>query len=675
MIRLTEAQRTAINEINQNLQIVACAGSGKTEVITRRIARLLREKTVLPKNIVAFTFTEKAAESMKSRIASALATEQYDTPDLHEMFVGTIHGFCWNLLQTYSTEYSDYKILDTVKSHLFIERYSSMCGLSDLGLAPSYHNRILFLDCISKMIDNYDAKNEWTETQTAVFEKYMDCLKRHHYIDFSTLIFEAIRTIKESKTVQDYIRSVKYLIVDEYQDIDDLQESLIRSFSSFGANICVVGDDDQTIYQFRGSNADNMIEFANRYPNVRQIMLDTNFRCASQIVSVAESVIQHNNVRIKKEMKSANIKMTGNVEAIRCEDADEQYAHICQKIIELRKSGVPYKEIAVLSRKGKYIDSIKRILEQHSIPCVANSSESFFHGSYFFRLKGTLAFLASPEKATLYECWEDVVSRSQLLGGYKALRRTAISGGTAKSLRLSESIASFLKQIDFLSDKYADIDEREWTLSFFETILNDYDEIYGDLQLSARVTKLLRFLEYASEEYKYYAIIQGDNPDDAVQIMTVHKSKGLEFHAVFLPNLSEGQFPVSRIGGKKYYSVLGGYFASNKDKYESDVEDERKLFYVAATRAKQQLFFLFDNSRKGVSRFVREASKSGIFEIDPDELEEEQFKRNADIALEALRDYYGTAVGFMPGAFGDLEALDYRDADDLIGEARSLGFL
>ena len=261
---LTDAQRSAINEISQNLQIIACAGSGKTEVITRRIARILREKVIRPKNVVAFTFTEKAAASMKARIASALESDQYAPPDLDEMFVGTIHSFCWNLLQTYSDKYTDFKILDTVKSHLFIERYSSTCGMSDLGLVPSYHNRILFLDCISKMIDSYGAKNEWTETQISVFDKYMDCLKEHHYLDFSMLIFEAIRQIKESKPVQDYIRSVKYLIVDEYQDIDDVQEILIRSFSSFGANICVVGDDDQTIYQFRGSNAENMIQFANR---------------------------------------------------------------------------------------------------------------------------------------------------------------------------------------------------------------------------------------------------------------------------------------------------------------------------------------------------------------------------------------------------------------------------
>ena len=525
------------------------------------------------------------------------------------------------------------------------------------------------------MIDNYDAKSEWTEAQTSVFEKYMDCLKRHHCIDFSMLIFEAIRQIKESKTVQDYIRSVKYLIVDEYQDIDDVQESLIRSFSSFGANICVVGDDDQTIYQFRGSNAENMIQFANHYPNVRQIRLDTNFRCAPQIVSVADSVIQHNNERIRKEMKSGNTVMTGSVEAIRCEDADEQYEYICQKIIELHKSGVPYKEIAVLSRKGKYINSIKRILERHSIPCAANSTESFFQGSYYERLKGTLGFLATPDKAMLYECWEDVVSQAQLLSGYKTLRRIAIGGGTAKSLRLSESIAAFLKQIDFLSDKYADMDEREQAAAFFETILNDYDEIYGDFQLSARVTKLLRFLEYAADEYKYYSMKQSDSPDDAVQIMTVHKSKGLEFQVVFLPHLSEGQFPVDHVGGKKYYSVLGGYFASNKDKYESDVEDERKLFYVAATRAREHLHFTYDVSRKEVSRFVKEASESNVFDLDPDDFQTDWYSREVDNALNALRDYYGSAVGLMPGAYGDLEALDERDSDDLISEAMRLGLM
>lgn len=271
-VQLTAEQQEAIDEIERNLQIIACAGSGKTEVITRRIANILQTKPdIKPENIVAFTFTEKAAASMKERIVQTLIPQP--DFDVDRMYIGTIHSFCYHLLSQFSEQFRDYKILDTVKSHLFVTRYYKECGMSDLELEPYPRNVILYLQCIEKMIDDYSRADTWTAQQRDVLDKYIACLYNHGYIDFSLMIFESLRQIEENDAVSQSLKSIRYLVVDEYQDVDDLQEKLIRCIADAGANICVVGDDDQTIYQFRGSNADNMITFSERYCDVHQVRL------------------------------------------------------------------------------------------------------------------------------------------------------------------------------------------------------------------------------------------------------------------------------------------------------------------------------------------------------------------------------------------------------------------
>lgn len=164
-VKLTHAQQEAIDEVERNLQIIACAGSGKTEVIAQRIANILRSKSdIKPENIVAFTFTEKAAESLRSRIEKA-ADMQLSEGD---MYIGTIHGFCYQILQQYTEQFREYKVLDSVKNHLFVDRYYKNCGMCDLGLEQHPRNVNLFVQCIEKMIDDYDNRDNWTQGQRDV---------------------------------------------------------------------------------------------------------------------------------------------------------------------------------------------------------------------------------------------------------------------------------------------------------------------------------------------------------------------------------------------------------------------------------------------------------------------------------------------------------------------------
>ena len=292
--------------------------------------------------------------------------------------------------------------------------------------------------------------------------------------------------------------------------------------------------------------------------------------------------------------------------------------------------------------------------------------------------------------------------------GFKYLRSCARGGAYS----LSEIIRGFCEKIEFLNDNAADIEIRRMDLEGISTILDDYDEIYGDWQLSARIAGILKFLgTQAAEEYKYHCFKPKDPNADAVQIMTVHKSKGLEFHTVFLPELMKREFPVSNIGGKKYYHVLGGVFEQNKEKYQSDLEDERKLFYVAVTRAKENLFMTYELSAQPLSCFVKESANSSYLKIDrndlvdtpqkdadnhylppshssPDphtakntlQLEEErilqqEYWATVKYARSQLYDYYGTACRFFPAAHADLVRIKSMSPEEILFEASKCGLI
>lgn len=685
-MKLTKNQYEAISHIDGNLQIIACAGSGKTEVISRRIAHILQSKSdVNPENIVAFTFTEKAAASLKKRIEKAVGST------VQGMYIGTIHGFCRFLLNRYTNKFNDFKVLDTVKNHLFVTRYAEICGMKSLGLNGTLRASQLFLQCIDKLIDDYDNIDNWLDKHREVLDKYISCLYNHKYIDFSLLIFEALRQIEENAEVELFLSKIKYLVVDEYQDVNDIQEKLIKAIANAGANICVVGDDDQTIYQFRGSNANNMIEFKNHYNNVHQVLLSKNFRSQGAIIDVARTVIQCNINRISKDMISCAESEQSNVCAKGYASVEDEYSGIVKKILILHKKGIPFNQMAILVRKGKHIVSIAKKLESEQIPFNADSSDEFFSGNYFKRFVNTLSVLDTVDKVKLYEQWNDIVERKQFNIGFKFLRNCS----RGEHQRLVDIIKGFCDKIEFLNDDLPDLQNRIEDLEGICKILEDYDEIYGDYQLSARISGLLKFLElHAAEEYKYHRFRQIKEEKDEVQLMTIHKSKGLEFHTVFLPRLNKKEFPVTKMGGKKYYTVLGGVFEVNKNKYESDVEDERKLFYVAITRAKINLFISYTLAKQPVSEFVKNASKSSELQINMEDLiyepkkiknevqkkikNEVQEKIDKEIlkkARESLYSYYHTANHFFPGIILEYSDICAQGPEAIIEEAKKLGLI
>lgn len=698
-MNLTEEQMLAVDEIEHHLQIIACAGSGKTEVIVRRIVNILeKNQEISSEQIVAFTFTEKAAASMKSRIKKLL--QKTGTLDYGDMYVGTIHSFCLSILRKYNDRFKDFKVLDSVKSHLFVRRYYDKCGISDLGLQPYPRDVKLYLECIDKMVNDYDNRGTWDETQQLVFDKYRTFLYEYKYFDFSLIFFEAIQQARKCSDLRNYLSSLKYLIVDEYQDIDDVQEILIRLLHGFGINICIVGDDDQTIYQFRGSNADNMIHFSDRYRDVHQVWLEKNFRCSDKIVDIADNVIKFNQNRIQKKMISKDVSSALSCTAAkRFDSPDDEYEGIAKQISVLHMEGIPYSEIAILVRKRKYINPICSVLERNGIPYDSDSAEHFFLGKYFRCFVDTMQCLIDVDKAQLYQCWAEIVDRDNFNLGFRYLQK-ARRGSNRYITSLNILFNGFIDNISLLQTETDDMQERENAVNAFRTILSDYDEIYQDQQFSARITGLLKFLEFqAADEYKYHNFITKAKGTDTVQVMTIHKSKGLEFNTIFLPDLEEGIFPASKIGGKRYWHILGGAFEENKDKFDSGIEDERKLYYVAITRAKQNLFLYYELSKKNLSNFVKEAAHSTYLDIERADLyynvpeksryrndfhiggnmekkqHQKEYREQVKLIRHKVLDYYGSAIHFFPAARMDYDRVKIMNDEELLEEARKLAII
>jgi DNA helicase-2/ATP-dependent DNA helicase PcrA len=310
----TKSQRQAFLTIDRNLQIIACAGSGKTQVISQRIVEILsstKNSGVKPENIVAFTFTEKAAGELKTRI-QRLALETLGTDDgLAEMFVGTIHGYCLNLLQQPPVyRFLKYSVLTDVQQRLLIDRNSTKCGLTEVpllngGTLSRWIDSRLYQSLLSVLQEGGVRTRVIPQAVKDAARKYAALLEEKKFLDYSGMLGHAVSELKSNQQLRETIsKKVRFLVVDEYQDINPLQEKLISEIADLGSNICVVGDDDQTVYQWRGSDVRNIITFEQRYAGVKAVRLNENFRSSKGIVITARKIVEKNPDRLDKKMES-----------------------------------------------------------------------------------------------------------------------------------------------------------------------------------------------------------------------------------------------------------------------------------------------------------------------------------------------------------------------------------
>lgn len=623
-VRLTDEQQKAIDLMPQhNLQIIACAGSGKTEIVARGIAEIIRQG-VKPSEIVAFTFTEKAAEEMKARIRSKLARENGNEAALADMYVGTIHSYCFEELQRLRPEYRSYDVLDEASRIAYVSKpnlYFNKLKLKRLELRGK-GRKLKRYTVISRFIRTADLvmdeqigfkkirrdDPELAESLAA----YQEALRHDRYMDFATMIHNLVQLLKtDAKSLKELHAVVRHLVVDEYQDINGLQEQLIRLMTGPKTKIAVVGDDDQSIYWWRGSVVGHLIDFKTHFKNVETANLEANFRSSRGIVALANDFISRNRKRLPKKMAAANPHKTAHARADiqykHFKDEKEQARFITGKIKELAGAdfndkngnayGLSYGDMAVLIRSNSDIKRFLPFLEEAKIQYVVDSGEAIFEQEIVLNIIGLLDAVFRLDTVPMPKLVRNLISYFKS-SGYKS----------SSESKLSKQIVRLRSELDRVKAKgpkdylgglglqgvYHDLleaagireaglsDADHYYLATLSRAISDYETVWQ--RLRHLEYKYFRGFIHAWGQHSYSVEERSETlPMNRVKVMTVHKAKGLEFPVVFMPYLNR------KSGGGRLDTFLDKSLF-DAARYAGGEEEERRVNYVAMTRAEKHLF-------------------------------------------------------------------------------------
>jgi DNA helicase II / ATP-dependent DNA helicase PcrA len=634
MTEYTTAQAAAIACVDQPLQIIACAGSGKTQVISQRIAAILAKPGVKPLNVIAFTFTEKAAAELKERVLSIVERELGDVTGLAEMFIGTMHGYCLDLLQRLVPDKFKFSVLTDITAQLFVDRYSAKSGLTSCptsarnGVLRRYIDSKLYLQVLSVLREDEIAFDHVPVDVIESSEKYITLLRENSLFDYTQIIRSAVEYLEgdpyeddDFVRVQDHIRGdIRYVVVDEYQDVNPLQERLVRGLVRFGSNLCVVGDDDQTIYQWRGSQVSNIVTFGNRYPDVRQVVLDDNFRSSPGVVELGRSVAERIPAgdRLPKAMVASGHQTweRGDLLALTFGDPESEATWIVDRIEHLR--GVPFRDdptseprglswsdCAVLFRSvAKDSEPVVAELRRRNIPAIVKGLNRLFESPEIRAVVGIFRFMAGEIEAgllkTLWDAAMLIPHGAEWARGLKVLEtgRDFAANRRHSVYNIQRLYLDFLEALAIREDTLpGDASRRElvfYQLGKFSQAISDYEQIYFTTAPKAKYEGFAMWLEHQAPGY--YADADADvgyATPNAVTIATVHQAKGLQWPAVFLPALRRNRFPSRVRGGVTLRHVVPDEAIEDPARYRGTVEDETRLLYVAVTRAQKFLYATF----------------------------------------------------------------------------------
>ena len=643
-MQYTVEQQNAINTTNQNLQIIACAGSGKTQVISQRIVNILKQGSVEAKNIIAFTYTEKAAAELKTRVLKLCREQLGNINGLAEMYIGTIHSWCLQAIQDNIFKYQKYAILDEIKLKLFIDKYYNEVGMATAGL-DRYKDTGKYIGILSvlreaQLSDGTELPHEWKEALNA----YQNTLHKHSYFDFTTIMTEAIENLKSNKVFQEKILGqLKYLIVDEYQDVNPIQEELIHQLSTEGANICVVGDDDQTIYQWRGGDVTYIQNFKTRYKDVKYIKLEDNFRSTKGVVDAALKCITNNVQRLPKVMKAEGHQVydEGDILYNQFEDVESENDFIANTILKLRGKnfsdklnatprGLDYSDCAILLRTWKKATSIMEKLAENNIPFVVGGVNELFQRPEIKASVAIYQYLSQDiDEAALKMYWQAVTPKIQSEDVDKAIEFLKKKFPSPKmyfaTFNLQEIYWTFIEKAKLTEEVFEDHNHEGivgneinevifYNLGMFSQIINDFETIHFKDSPTHKIGRFLNFLQYSADGYYPEGWLNNAlKTPNAVQIMTIYQSKGLEFPVVFVPGLNKNYLPIKKPGGKQIWHYIDRKWIKDQQRYEGGTEDERRLFYVAITRSQKFLFITRSKENQlyqKESEFAKEVSNS-----------------------------------------------------------------
>jgi DNA helicase-2/ATP-dependent DNA helicase PcrA len=637
MKTFTQSQQEAIACLDEPLQIIACAGSGKTQVVSHRIAAILSKADVAPRNLIAFTFTEKAAAELKERIHTVLEEEGISTQGIAEMYVGTMHGYALDLVQRLVPETFKFSVLTEITARLFIDRNSRKSGLTTCPtLSPGtprlrrfLHSK-LYMQATSVLREDTVDESLVPRGVLESYWEYMKLLYDNAFFDFTEMINLAVQLLEgdvnedaAAALVQRHIRDdVQYVVVDEYQDVNPLQERLIRGLTQFGANLCVVGDDDQTIYQWRGSEVGNIVTFSDRYDDVRQVTLADNFRSSEGVVEIGRSVAEliPAGQRLSKAMVATGHQkyQRGDLLALDFPGPEAEAAWICGRIQAMRglafadtassePRGLSWSDFAVLFRSvAKDAGPLASEMRKRGIPFVVKGLNRLFESPEIQAIVGIFRYMnAQIDEPTLRQLFRDadllpVHGNWGRAVGVLDDGRDFDRGERWGVYNIQRLYLEFLESLELREETLPGDPTRAelvfYQLGKFSQAISDFEAIYFNTDPAQKYKAFADWLTYEDQAPSYYADSDADvgyAAPDAVVISTVHQAKGMQWPAVFVPCLRNNRFPAKRQGGLGLFHVIPDTAISSPDRYRGTVEDETRLFYVAVTRAQKYLFTSF----------------------------------------------------------------------------------
>lgn len=666
---LNPEQRRAVLLEDRNSLILAGAGSGKTKVLTSRIAYLCREGRADLENILAVTFTNKAAKEIQARVSSMLGVSAFG------MWIGTFHGIAHRLLRKHAHELGldkNFRILDQDEQAQLLKRVIKELELDDKKYPPK-----LLQNFINKQKDQAIRSNklsrQYDSHYNGIYKAYEEKLQAEQALDFADLLLYLYELFSLNKQLREYYqRMFKYILIDEFQDTNSVQYKWLKLLLIDDNYIMAVGDDDQSIYGWRGAVVDNIHSFVKDVADVDIVKLEQNYRSTKNILNAANSVIKNNDNRMSKQLWSA-AEEGQKVDVYTAVNERDEAKYIIDKIRDLHANGTDYNDIAILYRSNY----LSRVLEES---CIYGSIPYRIYGGFKFfdraEVKDALAYLRLAVSKADNLAFERIINTPTRGLGAKTLE-TIRNFAQINSLSLWQAtievvqrdlltkrtaglLLKFIALIENISAKVADLSLDKLLEVVIEAsgLIASYEEKNTEKDRQ-KIDNLKELISAAKDfepqiellddntdilqEFLSFAVLeagdlQADDAVDSIQLMTVHASKGLEFKYVFIVAAEEGVFPPSAVINSEQ-----AFDGEHSNKLKEKLAEERRLFYVAITRAMKALTISHAEVRNIFGRSSFQVKSRFLAEIDDEHISKAKATRQASPARQKTKTNFGTS--------------------------------
>lgn len=596
--KLNDKQREAASQIDGSILILAGAGSGKTRTITYRIAHMIENIGISPYSILAVTFTNKAAKEMRERV------EELVGDIAKACTISTFHSFGMRLLRMYGKEVgynSNFTIYDTDDQKRIVKAILKGQNLSINGVKLTERDLVSMISKIKEQIKTLDEYSVMNKQIVEVYDKYNRALLESNAMDFSDILLNTYKLLQKPEILEKVQNKYKYIMIDEYQDTNNLQYKIIDLIARKSSNLCVVGDENQSIYGFRGANILNILNFETNYNNAKIIKLEENYRSTTTILDAANELIKNNKSSKDKKLWTQNGK--GDlIKVLACDNARDEVSRIIEIIKRNHQNGIAYRDMTILYRTNAQSRLFEEGFLRYNIPHKVFGGISFYSRAEIKDIIAYLSIIVNPqdelnlqriinvpkrkvgekgiEKIVTYARENNlnllealshikeisgltVVGKEKILEMYDIIKELKDLSYTETASYIVQTLIDKIKYIDYIKENYSDAEARIENIDEFKNSILELENVVGELRLN----------EYLENVSLISATDDLEEKSDYVKLMTIHNSKGLEFPIVFLVGFENEIFPGSRAMFE-----------------EKEMEEERRLCYVALTRAEKKLY-------------------------------------------------------------------------------------